>query len=195
MAADWDGPALLLGLLVDGICPVYGSPVRPTSLLYHIIALTVIHVPPRRLPYYTNGHSGPPVNDRSSGPYAPDLELVWVPQTVFADGFQKPSPGTAAVTLAAVALKPESRGRITLRSNNAFDIPYIDPQYVPLRLSPPSFKTDKRRQVSVHRERHKRARAWRAAASQARAHRSGRIEARPEATRTQCVQPVVAGCG
>ncbi|KAI1787120.1 GMC oxidoreductase [Ganoderma leucocontextum] len=83
-----------------------------------------------RLPYYANGRSGAPVNDRSSGPHAPDLELVWVPQAAFADGFQKPSENTSGVTFAAVALKPESRGRITLRSNDAFDTPNIDPQYL-----------------------------------------------------------------
>ncbi|KAM5535291.1 hypothetical protein V8D89_010976 [Ganoderma adspersum] len=83
-----------------------------------------------QLPFYTNGQSGAPVNDRSSGPGAPDLELVWTPQATFADGFQKASHDTAGVTFAAVALRPESRGRITLRSTNAFDAPNIDPQYL-----------------------------------------------------------------
>ncbi|PIL26389.1 hypothetical protein GSI_12146 [Ganoderma sinense ZZ0214-1] len=83
-----------------------------------------------RLPFYTNGRPGPPVNDRSSGPDAPDLELVWAPQAAFADGFHKPSSDTAGVTFAAVVLRPESRGRITLRSTNAFDAPNIDPQYL-----------------------------------------------------------------
>ncbi|PIL26390.1 hypothetical protein GSI_12147 [Ganoderma sinense ZZ0214-1] len=83
-----------------------------------------------RLPFYANGRSGAPVNDRSSGPDAPDLELLWMPQAVFADGFQRPRLSTSGVTFAAVALKPESRGRITLKSSNPFDTPNIDPQYL-----------------------------------------------------------------
>ena len=68
-----------------------------------------------RLPFYASGRSGAPVNDRSSGPDAPDLELLWVPQAVFADGFQRPRLNTSGVTFAAIELKPESRRRITLK--------------------------------------------------------------------------------
>ena len=88
-----------------------------------------------RLPFYANGRSGAPVNDRSSGPDAPDLEIEWVPQAVFADGFQRPRLSTSGVTFAAVALKPESRGRITLKSTDPFDTPNIDPQCVLLLAS------------------------------------------------------------
>ena len=70
------------------------------------------------------------MNDHSSGPNGPDLELLWVPQAVFGDGFPKPNPGTDGVTFAAVALKPESRGRIMLRSNSVWDEPIIDPKCV-----------------------------------------------------------------
>ncbi len=101
----------------------------------HAITFTDIHVV-CRLPFYANGHSGAPVNDRSSGPDAPDLELQWVPQAVFADGFQAPRLGTAGVTFTAVALKPESRGRITLKSSDPFDTPNIDPRCVHLHLPP-----------------------------------------------------------
>ena len=82
-----------------------------------------------RLPYYAHGNAGAPVNDHSSGPGAPDLELLWVPQAVFGDGYPKPNAGTEGVTFAAVALKPESRGRILIKSSSVWDAPIIDPKY------------------------------------------------------------------
>ena len=85
---------------------------------------------PCRLPYYSDVPSGAPINDNSSGPDAPDLELLWAPHAVFADGAEKASAGADGVTFEAIALKPESRGRITLKSNNALDTPNIDPQCV-----------------------------------------------------------------
>lgn len=102
---------------------------RPITLILFVFMLCPASF---RLPFYTNGQSGAPVNDRSSGPGAPDLELVWTPQATFADGFHKASRDAAGVTFAAVALRPESRGQITLRSTNAFDAPNIDPQCVSL---------------------------------------------------------------
>ena len=83
---------------------------------------------PRSLPYYIDGSAGAPVNDHASGPGAPDLELLWAPQAVFGHGFPKPSPSTDGVTFSAVALKPESRGQITLKSNSVWDTPLIDPK-------------------------------------------------------------------
>ncbi len=85
-----------------------------------------------RVPHYVQGECRVvPVNDRTSGPDVPDLELIWFPLTVFDDAFPKPPPGTSGITLAAVALRPESRGRITLRSASAWDKPVIDPKCVP----------------------------------------------------------------
>ena len=108
------------------------SPSLPPSPVYHTITQThLLTFASCRLPFYANGRSGAPVNDRSSGPGAPDLEIEWVPQAVFADGFQRPRLSTSGVTFAAVALKPESRGRITLKSTDPFDTPNIDPQCVP----------------------------------------------------------------
>ena len=103
----------------------------PPSSVYHTITHSLTSAS-RRLPFYANGRSGAPVNDRSLGPDAPDLEIEWVPQAVFADGFQRPRLSTSGVTFAAVALKPESRGRITLKSTDPFDTPNIDPQCVVL---------------------------------------------------------------
>ncbi|KAI1795251.1 GMC oxidoreductase [Ganoderma leucocontextum] len=100
----------------------------PLSSMVYSSAAFVRSTDPR-LPYSGSGPDAPIV-DHSSGPDAPDLELVWAPQAVFADGVDAPSPSTDGVTFAAIALKPESRGRITLKSNDAFDPPNIDPQYL-----------------------------------------------------------------
>ncbi|EJF58937.1 GMC oxidoreductase [Dichomitus squalens LYAD-421 SS1] len=82
------------------------------------------------LPYYVDGSAGAPVNDHASGPGGPDLELLWSPQAVFGRGFPQPSSSTDGVTFSAVALKPESRGQITLKSNSVWDAPIIDPNYL-----------------------------------------------------------------
>ncbi|PIL26393.1 hypothetical protein GSI_12150 [Ganoderma sinense ZZ0214-1] len=83
-----------------------------------------------RLPYYTDGRSGAPIDDHSSGPDAPDLELLWAPHTVFTEGADVSSTSAGGVTFEAIALKPESRGRITLKSSDPSDPPNIDPQYL-----------------------------------------------------------------
>ena len=88
-----------------------------------------------RLPYYPQGDAGAPVKDCTSGPGVPDIELIWFPLTVFDDKFPKPPAGTSGITLAAVSLRPESRGRITLKSTSAWDKPLIDPKYVLLFVS------------------------------------------------------------
>nr|VWO94911.1 Alcohol oxidase [Ganoderma boninense] len=83
-----------------------------------------------RLPYYTDGRSGAPIDDHSSGPDAPDLELLWAPQAVFTEGSDVSNTGKGGVTFEAIALKPESRGSITLKSSDPSDPPNIDPQYL-----------------------------------------------------------------
>ncbi|KAL1948179.1 hypothetical protein VTO73DRAFT_12254 [Trametes versicolor] len=79
------------------------------------------------LPVGRTGEEPVPVKDRTSGPGAPDVELIWFPLTVFDDKFAKPPPGTHGVTLAAILLRPESKGTITLRSRSVWDVPLIDP--------------------------------------------------------------------
>ena len=114
-------------------CPLSSlSSCAPGHHIYHNIR---VHDAACRLPYYTEGRSGAPVNDRSSGPDAPDLELLWAPHAVFADGAEVSIPGADGVTFEAIALKPESRGQITLKSTNAFDAPNIDPQCVRFHLN------------------------------------------------------------
>ncbi|KAI0771272.1 GMC oxidoreductase [Trametes elegans] len=79
------------------------------------------------LPFARTGEPPVPVKDLTSGPGAPDIELVWFPLTVFDDRFAKPAPGTAGLTLAAILLRPESTGSLTLRSRDPWDAPLIDP--------------------------------------------------------------------
>ncbi|KAI0771283.1 GMC oxidoreductase [Trametes elegans] len=80
-----------------------------------------------QLPYSRSGEPAAPVKDLTSGRGSPDIELVWFPLTVFDDRFAKPPPGTSGVTLAALLLRPESKGTITLKSRSAWDSPLIDP--------------------------------------------------------------------
>ncbi|TBU23785.1 hypothetical protein BD311DRAFT_62654 [Dichomitus squalens] len=82
------------------------------------------------LPYYLDGNAGSPVNEHASVTGAPDLGLLWAPQAVFGHGFPKPSSSSDGVTFSAVALEPESRGRITLKSSRIWDTPLIDPNYL-----------------------------------------------------------------
>ncbi|KAI0634450.1 GMC oxidoreductase [Trametes polyzona] len=80
-----------------------------------------------RLPYGRGQEEPAKVKDLTTGPGAPDLELIWLPLTVFDDRFVKPPPGTNGASLAALMLRPESRGQITLKSRSAWDAPLIDP--------------------------------------------------------------------
>ncbi|KAI9070319.1 GMC oxidoreductase [Trametes sanguinea] len=79
------------------------------------------------LPYSRSGEPAPTVKDLTPGPRTPDLELVWFPLTVFDDKFMKPPPGTSGLTLAAILLRPESEGTITLKSRSVWDAPELNP--------------------------------------------------------------------
>ncbi len=66
-----------------------------------------------------------------SGPEldVPDLELIFVPGPFFEEGIGDPYD-RHAVTMAAILVKPLSRGQITLRSADPLDKPVIDPRYL-----------------------------------------------------------------
>jgi choline dehydrogenase-like flavoprotein len=59
----------------------------------------------------------------------PDLELLFAPAPFFNEGIGDPYEGHA-VAMGPVLLKPQSRGRISLRSADPKDKPIIDPQYL-----------------------------------------------------------------
>ncbi|KAF8323356.1 alcohol oxidase [Clavulina sp. PMI_390] len=69
------------------------------------------------------------IEDSTSGPGAPDLELVSSPLCMDEYRLGMKMPGTFVVTL----LKPTSSGTITLDSSNPFDPPIIDPNYLTTR--------------------------------------------------------------
>ncbi|CAE6502778.1 unnamed protein product [Rhizoctonia solani] len=72
----------------------------------------------------------PPLDeDSSSGPNAPDLELIPMP-IAFKNHGSEPVPHGDLVSIGTVALRPTSLGKVTLRSNNPFDPPVIDPNYL-----------------------------------------------------------------
>ncbi|KAG8737965.1 hypothetical protein FRC10_007452 [Ceratobasidium sp. 414] len=67
--------------------------------------------------------------DSSSGPSAPDLELIGMPIGFKNHGKDLVAAGDL-MCIAAIPLRPTSLGKITLRSNNPFDAPVIDPNYL-----------------------------------------------------------------
>ncbi|KAG8682545.1 hypothetical protein FRC11_014731 [Ceratobasidium sp. 423] len=72
----------------------------------------------------------PPLDeDSSSGRNAPDLELIVMPFAFKNHGLE-PVPSGDLMSIGTIALRPTSIGKITLRGNNPFDSPVIDPNYL-----------------------------------------------------------------
>ncbi|CAE6529322.1 unnamed protein product, partial [Rhizoctonia solani] len=67
--------------------------------------------------------------DSSSGHNAPDVELIPMP-IAFKNHGSEPVPDGDLMSIGTIALRPTSTGKITLRSNNPFDPPIIDPNYL-----------------------------------------------------------------
>lgn len=59
---------------------------------------------------------------------APDMQFHFAPGYFMNHGFDNPADGHG-LSLGATQLRPESRGRISLRSADPFDEPVIDPNY------------------------------------------------------------------
>jgi len=68
--------------------------------------------------------------DTSSGPSAPDVELVYTPFSFIDHGQATPPKEYEVFTIFGSLLRPESRGTVTLNSANPFDKPIIDPKYL-----------------------------------------------------------------
>ncbi|KAG9085598.1 hypothetical protein FRC07_013338, partial [Ceratobasidium sp. 392] len=72
----------------------------------------------------------PPLNeDSTSGPGAPDIELISLPLAFKNHGKEFVADGDM-MSITTVPLRPTSLGKITLRSNDPFDAPIIDPNYL-----------------------------------------------------------------
>ncbi|KAH9934397.1 GMC oxidoreductase [Fomitopsis serialis] len=84
------------------------------------------------LPYAQKGSVPTPTVSGSSGPGAPDIEIVFCPMTVIRvnTGFLVPPSDVEGVTVGAILLHPESNGSITLQSSSIWDKPLIDAQYL-----------------------------------------------------------------
>jgi choline dehydrogenase len=67
-------------------------------------------------------------NDRSSGLKGPDLELIAMSLCFTDHGHWVAPQNHGYAQLSAVCLRPESKGRVTLASNDIFDAPIMDPQ-------------------------------------------------------------------
>ncbi|KAF8306903.1 alcohol oxidase [Clavulina sp. PMI_390] len=70
-----------------------------------------------------------PVMDTTSGPGAPDIELICAPVTFFKHGQGKAGPGEKNFTIGAGLLRPASEGYIGLKSANPFEYPIIEANY------------------------------------------------------------------
>ncbi|KAF8520744.1 GMC oxidoreductase [Hysterangium stoloniferum] len=73
------------------------------------------------------------IDDESSGPEAPDLETIIIPFGYDIADRLIPSPAGCLVTISTVLLRPQSKGTITLKSNNPREAPIIDPKYLNTR--------------------------------------------------------------
>ncbi|KAL6297931.1 hypothetical protein BKA93DRAFT_820611 [Sparassis latifolia] len=76
------------------------------------------------------GCESSPVKDLTSGPGAPDIELVRSPVVFIHNGFVEPPAGLYEFTAGTIALRPESTGSIKLKSNNAWEKPLIRAEYL-----------------------------------------------------------------
>jgi hypothetical protein len=101
---------------------------------------------PCRLPYGTKTEPPIEVQDVSSSPDSPDIEVAWFPLLI--RSFDKPTlPGEYGISLVSVyfvrlcaslicilqgviALMPESSGSVTLKTGNPYDKPLVDLKYV-----------------------------------------------------------------
>lgn len=68
--------------------------------------------------------------DGTSGPEAPDVELLYLAAPYINHGMTPPPKGTEVFTGVGCVLRPESRGTITVKSSNPYDKPIIDPNYL-----------------------------------------------------------------
>ncbi|EIM79461.1 GMC oxidoreductase [Stereum hirsutum FP-91666 SS1] len=79
-----------------------------------------------RIPFDGRSSTAVDIRDTTSGPNAPDLEIVWFPVAVLG----VPTPKNVhGVSIGVVALKPESSGSVRLKTNNVYDKPLVDPDF------------------------------------------------------------------
>lgn len=82
------------------------------------------------LPFYSESQSGAPVKDNTSGPNAPDLEIIWMPLLVLENGTKRPPRGVTGISMGAMVMQPSSEGSISLKTASVWDKPIINPNYL-----------------------------------------------------------------
>ncbi|QRW04470.1 GMC oxidoreductase [Ceratobasidium sp. AG-Ba] len=67
--------------------------------------------------------------DTTSGPGAPDIEMIGASLAFAEHGFRTITPGEKAFTIAAVLLRPQSTGTVTIKSGDVWEDAIIEPNY------------------------------------------------------------------
>ncbi|KAK0460401.1 GMC oxidoreductase [Desarmillaria tabescens] len=75
-------------------------------------------------------NTGSPVRDNTSGPNAPDIEIIWMPLLVLEGGTKRPPKGVTGVSMGAMVMRPLSEGSISLKTASIWNKPLIDPKYL-----------------------------------------------------------------
>ncbi|KAF8580208.1 GMC oxidoreductase [Ramaria rubella] len=81
-----------------------------------------------RHPFGTKAHGLNEVKDTTSGPGAPDAEMIGAGIAFLKCGFETAPPGTNIFTIFPILLRPSSVGTLKLRSSSPWDKPIIDPK-------------------------------------------------------------------
>ncbi|KAE8354741.1 hypothetical protein BDV28DRAFT_146851 [Aspergillus coremiiformis] len=71
-----------------------------------------------------------PPKDYTSGAIGPDMEILGTPLAYIHHADEAPIDGASVFSLHPTALRPQSKGTVTLQSRDAFDHPLIDPKYL-----------------------------------------------------------------
>ncbi|GJJ09787.1 hypothetical protein Clacol_004011 [Clathrus columnatus] len=69
------------------------------------------------------------IEDETSGSDAPDIETLMIPTGFVRHGLDRVVEHPS-MTMTAIALRPQSRGIVALKSSNPFDLPLVDPKYL-----------------------------------------------------------------
>jgi len=96
------------------------------SFDYPINIFRLLH----RHPFATNAHTLNVVQDATSGPNAPDVEMIGACVAFLKHGSEVAPAGANIFTIFPILLCPQSIGYLKLKSSSPWDKPIIDPKYV-----------------------------------------------------------------
>ncbi|KAF8526922.1 GMC oxidoreductase [Hysterangium stoloniferum] len=104
---------------------------KGTGVLTSNVAETAIFIrstDTKRHPFSSKANELNVVKDATSGPDAPDVEMIGAGIAFLEHGFQTGPAGSNFFTIFPILLRPSSVGYLKLRSANPWDKPYIDPK-------------------------------------------------------------------